>query len=168
MVHVLLKPGLSITLLACEMSATVRLFEHSLALPSLGIGMKTYHSSPVAIAEFKLDSEKAEEPEVKLPISFGSSKNQESSRKASTSALLTTPTLTGWITTKCGKFLKRWEYQNTLPSTTIAPFKKDCIFGFPGGSVVKNLLANAGDTVSIPGLERSHMPCNSKPVHHSC
>ena len=55
--------------------------------------MKTYHSSPVAIAEFKLDVEKAEEPEVKLPISFRSSKNQENSRKASTSALLTTPTL---------------------------------------------------------------------------
>ena len=32
---------LSITLLACEMSASVRLFEHSLALPFFGIGMKT-------------------------------------------------------------------------------------------------------------------------------
>ena len=34
--------------------------------------------------------------------------------------------------------------------------------GFPGGSVVKNLLANAGDTSSIPGPGRSHM----KPVRH--
>ena len=32
---------LGITLLACEMSATVRWFEHSLALPFFGIGMKT-------------------------------------------------------------------------------------------------------------------------------
>ena len=32
---------LSITLLACEMSAIVRYFEHSLALPFFGIGMKT-------------------------------------------------------------------------------------------------------------------------------
>ena len=40
-VHVLLKPGLRITLLACEMSAMVRWFEHSLALPFFGIGMKT-------------------------------------------------------------------------------------------------------------------------------
>ena len=43
-VHVLLKPDLdifSITLLACEMSATVQLVEHSLTLPFLGIGMKT-------------------------------------------------------------------------------------------------------------------------------
>ena len=36
---------------------------------------------------FKLDLEKAEEPEIKLPTSTGSSKKQESSRKTSTSAL---------------------------------------------------------------------------------
>ena len=30
--------------------------------------------------------------------------------------------------------------------------------GFPGGSVVKNLPANAGDTGLIPDLERSHVP----------
>ena len=29
--------------------------------------------------------------------------------------------------------------------------------GFPGGLVVKNLASNARDTVSIPGLGRSHM-----------
>ena len=40
---------------------------------------------------FKLDLEKAEEPEIKLPKSAGSSKKQESSRKTSTSALLTVP-----------------------------------------------------------------------------
>ena len=40
---------------------------------------------------FKLDLEKAEEPETKLPTSVGSSKKQESSRKPSTFALLTMP-----------------------------------------------------------------------------
>ena len=40
---------------------------------------------------FKLVLEKAEEPEIKLPTSSGSRKKQESSRKASISALLTTP-----------------------------------------------------------------------------
>ena len=40
---------------------------------------------------FKLDLEKAEEPEIKLSTSVGSSKKQESSRKTSTSALLITP-----------------------------------------------------------------------------
>ena len=49
---------------------------------------------------FKLDLEKAEEPEIELPTSSGSSKKQESSRKTSTSALLITPKpLTVWITT---------------------------------------------------------------------
>ena len=49
----------------------------------------------------KLDLEKSEEPEIKLPTSLGSWKKQESSRKTSTSALLTMPKpLTVWITTK--------------------------------------------------------------------
>ena len=42
-VHILLKPGLEnfdITLLLCEMRATVRWFEHFLALPFFEIGMK--------------------------------------------------------------------------------------------------------------------------------
>ena len=61
---------------------------------------------------FKLDLEKAEEPEIKLPTSVGSSKKQENSRITSTSALLIMPKpLTVWITTNCGKFLKRWEYR---------------------------------------------------------
>ena len=49
--------------------------------------------------------EKAEEPEIKLPISAGSSKKQESFRKTSISALLTMPKpLTVWIAINCGKF----------------------------------------------------------------
>ena len=60
---------------------------------------------------FKLDLEKAEEPEFKLPTSLGSLKKQDSSRKTSASALLTMPKpLTVWITANYGKFLKRWEY----------------------------------------------------------
>ena len=49
---------------------------------------------------YKLDLEKEAEPEMKLPTSVGSSKQLESSRKTSTSALLTIPKpLTVWITT---------------------------------------------------------------------
>ena len=49
---------------------------------------------------FKLVLEKAEEPKIKLPTSTGSSKKQESSRKTSTSVLLTMlKILTVWITT---------------------------------------------------------------------
>ena len=63
---------------------------------------------------FKLVLEKAEEPEIILPTSAGSSKKQGSSRKTSISALLTMPkTLTVWITINCGKFLKRWEYHTS-------------------------------------------------------
>src|SRR5574337_708683 len=55
---------------------------------------------------FKLVLEKEEEPEIKLPAFAGSSKKQESSRKTSISALLTTPkSLTVWIT-KNWKILK--------------------------------------------------------------
>ena len=56
---------------------------------------------------FKLDLEKVEEPEIKLPTPAESLKKQESSRKISASALFTTPKpLTVWITTSCRKFLK--------------------------------------------------------------
>ena len=65
---------------------------------------------------FKLVLEKAEEPEIKLPTSAGSSKKPESSRKTTISAVLTMPKpLTVWITINCGKFFKRWEYQTTRP-----------------------------------------------------
>jgi len=64
----------------------------------------------------KLDLEKAEEPEIKLPTFTGSWKQQENSRQ--TSALLTTPKpLTVWITTNCGKLFKRWQHQTTLPAS---------------------------------------------------
>ena len=67
---------------------------------------------------FKLVLEKAEEPEIKLPISAGSSKKQKSSRKTSISALLTMPKpSTVWIIRNCGKFWKRWGYQTTWPAS---------------------------------------------------
>ena len=67
---------------------------------------------------FKLVLEKAEEPEIKLQTSAGSSKKQESSRKISISALLTIPKpLTVWITINCEKFWKTWEYQTTWPAS---------------------------------------------------
>ena len=67
---------------------------------------------------FKLVLEKAEEPEIKLPTSVGSSEKQESSSKTSISSLLTMPKpLTVWITINCGKFFKRCEYQPTWPAS---------------------------------------------------
>ena len=67
---------------------------------------------------FKLNLEKTGEPEIKLPTSVGSSKKHGSSRKTSTSTLLTTPkVLTVWITTNCRKFFKKWKYQTTRPAS---------------------------------------------------
>ena len=54
---------------------------------------------------YKVDLEKAEEPEVKLPTSTGSQKNQGTSRKTSAS-LTTLKPFTVWITTNCGKVLE--------------------------------------------------------------
>ena len=67
---------------------------------------------------FKLDLEKAEESEIKLPASVASEKKQENFRKTSTSSLLITPKpLTVWLTTNYGIFLKRWEYQTICPAS---------------------------------------------------
>ena len=66
---------------------------------------------------YKLDLEKAEEPESNYQYLLDHRIN-ENSRKASSSASLTMlKTLTLWITTKCGKFFKRWESQTTLPAS---------------------------------------------------
>ena len=76
------------------------------------------NTSTVKFQMFKLDLEKAEEPEIKLQTSVVSQIKQESSRKISISALLTMPKpLTLWITTYCGQFFKRWECQTTWPAS---------------------------------------------------
>ena len=58
--------------------------------------------------------------------------------------------------------VKKAIFRDTMPGTEKKPKGyittiKD-IWGFPGGAVVENLPANAGDTGSSPGLGRSHMP----------
>ena len=59
-----------------------------------------------------------QEQETKLLIFVGSWRKQGNSTKTSTSASWTTlKPLTVWIRTNCGKFLKRWEYQSTLPAS---------------------------------------------------
>ena len=90
----------------CSNHHTIALISHTskVMLKILQARLQQY----VNFQMFKLDLEKAEESEVKLPISVGFSKKQESYRKTSISALLTMPKpLTLWITTNCGKFFKR-------------------------------------------------------------
>ena len=68
---------------------------------------------------FKLDLEKAEEPQIKLPTSrWIIEKARESQKNIYFCYCLTMlKPLTVWITTNCGKFFKRWEYQITLPAS---------------------------------------------------
>ena len=62
---------------------------------------------------FKLDLEKAEEPEIKLPTFADHRKSKGISEKKKFASLTMPNPLTVWITTDCGKFLERWEYQST-------------------------------------------------------
>ena len=89
----------------CSNYHTIALISHSSRI-MLKILQASFNSMrTVNFHMFKLVLEKAEEPEIKLSTSTGSSKKQESSRKTFTSALLTMPKpLTVWITINCGKF----------------------------------------------------------------
>ena len=62
---------------------------------------------------FKLVLEKAEEPEIKLPTSAGSWKNQESSSKNIYFCLIDYAKAFDCVDHNCGKFWERWEYQTT-------------------------------------------------------
>ena len=62
---------------------------------------------------FKLVLEKAEEPEIKLPMSVRSSKQKENQKNFYSALLIRPKPLTVWITTNCGKFFRKWDYQAT-------------------------------------------------------
>ena len=80
-------------------------------LPSMGSHRVRHDWSNLAAAA-------AAEPQTKLPTFTGSWRNQENSRKSPTSASLgTLKALTVWIPANCGKYLKGWEYQTTLPAS---------------------------------------------------
>ena len=90
----------------CSNYHTIVLISHTskVMLKILQARLQQYmnHELPEEVLE---SVKEAEEPEIKLPTSAGSSKKQKSSRKTSISALLTTPKLlTVWITRNCGKF----------------------------------------------------------------
>ena len=95
----------------CSDYHTIALISHAskVILKILQARLQQYvnHELPDVQAGFL---EKTEEPKIKLATSVGSPKKW----KTSTSVLLTMPKpLTMWITTNCGKFWKRWEYQTT-------------------------------------------------------
>ena len=66
---------------------------------------------------FKLDLEKAEELDIKLPTSFGSLKNKIQFQKNIYFCFNDFAKAFIWITTNCGTFLKRWEYKTSLSAS---------------------------------------------------
>ena len=66
---------------------------------------------------FKLDLEKAKEPEIKLLTSVGSSKKQEFQKNIYFCFIDSAKAFDWVVRTNCGKFLKRWEYQTTLAAS---------------------------------------------------
>ena len=76
----------------CSNYCPIALISHASKVMLKILQARLQHYVNQNIQMFKLNLEKAEEPGIKLPTSVGSSeKKQESSRKMSTSALLTTP-----------------------------------------------------------------------------
>ena len=102
----------------CSNYRTISLISHAskVMLKILQARLQQYMNRELPDVQAGL--EKAEDTEIKLPTSAGSSKKQKSSIKTSISALLTMPKpLTVWVTINCGKFWKRWEYQTTWPAS---------------------------------------------------
>ena len=58
------------------------------------------------------------------------------------------------MTVKKSWYLFSWRQESVVRDWQVRSNDR----GFPGGAVVENLPANAGDTGSSPGLGRSHMP----------
>ena len=89
----------------CSNYHTIALISHASKIMLKILQAKLQQHVNVNFQTFKLDLEKTEEPEIKLPTSAGSLKKHKSSTKTSISALLTMPKpLTVWITINCGKF----------------------------------------------------------------
>ena len=107
----------------CSNYHTIALISHANKVMLKILQARLHQYMNCELPDVQLDLEKAEEPEIKLPISVGVLKKQVSSRKTSISALLTMPKpLTVWITTNCGKFFKRWNYQ----APDLPPEKSEC------------------------------------------
>ena len=110
----------------CSRYYTIALILHAskVVLKILQVRLQQYmnHEFSDVQAEFR----KGRGTRIKLTASIRSLKKQENSRKSS--ALLTMPKpLTVWITTNCGKFFKRWEYQTTWPASWEIPDHLICL-----------------------------------------
>ena len=97
----------------CSNDCTIALISHArkVMLNILQARLQQYVNCELPDVQAGL--EKAEEPEIKLPTSAGSWKKQEFQKNIYFCFIDYAKALTVWITTNCGKFFKRWEYQTT-------------------------------------------------------
>ena len=103
----------------CSNYHTIMLISHAskVMLKIIQARLKQYVTPK--LPDVKAEFRKSRGTRDQIPTSIALSKKQASSRKISTSALLTMPkSLTVWIITNCGKFLKWWEYQIILPASS--------------------------------------------------
>ena len=99
----------------CSNNCTIALISHTIKV-MLKCSKPGFNSTwNVNFQMFKLDLEKVEESEIKLPTSARSSKKQESSRKISISISELLQSLWQCGPQQTGKFFKRWEYPSDLP-----------------------------------------------------
>ena len=99
----------------CSNYHTIALISHvsKIMLKILQARLQQYVNRELQM--YKLSLEKAEEPEIKLPTLAGSHKKARELKKIYFCFIDYPKALIVWITTNCGKFLKRWEYQTILP-----------------------------------------------------
>ena len=110
----------------CSNYHTIAFISHAINVMLKILQARFQHYVNYKLPVFKLDLEKAEEPEIKLSTSVGSERKQENFRKTSISALLTTPKpLTIQITTNCGKFSWKTRDGKTRPPY-LPPGKSVC------------------------------------------
>ena len=95
------------------------IWDHCYHLSKFHIYALIYSTRTENFQMFKLDLEKAEEPEIKLPTSVGSQKKQEVQKNIyfCFTDYAKAFDCVGHNKLCCGKFFKRWEYQNTLPAS---------------------------------------------------
>ena len=89
----------------CSNYCTITLISHASKVMLKILQPRLQQCMNQELPDVQVGFRKGREPEMKLRTSIESKKNQENSRKASISALLTMPKpLTVWITINCGKF----------------------------------------------------------------
>ena len=99
----------------CSNYHIIALISHATNVVIKILQARLQHYMHGELPDVQVGFRKAEEPEIKVPTLVASWRKHRNSRKTSTSASLRLlKPLTVWITTNCGKFLKRWEYQTTL------------------------------------------------------